>query len=223
MRHVHLLPTLSIIDPQLTLELPKDVTASSGLDAVTQVIEPFVSCKANVFVDAICRDAIAKGANSLRRVFLDGSDIRGREQMAWVSLSGGLALANAGLGAVHGFAGPIGGMFNAPHGAVCGRLLPAVVKANIEICQKIGNQNILGKYHEISSLVDKHHKGSLSKLVWWLDGLVEELSIPRLAHWGITKDDIDSIVEKSKASSSMRGNPVELNYKILANIIQESL
>ena len=131
LRSVLMLPRLALLDPELTVTVPPDVTASTGLDALTQVLEPFVSSRANPLTDAVCRDGLTRAARSLRRVYDDGADIDAREDMALVSLYGGMALANAGLGAVHGFAGPLGGMLGAPHGALCARLLPGVITANI--------------------------------------------------------------------------------------------
>ena len=125
LRSPHMLPAVALVDPELTYDLPPALTASTGLDALTQLIEPFVSARANAFVDAICRDAIPRVIAALPKAF--AGDRAARADMAYASLCGGLALANAGLGAVHGFAGPIGGRFPAPHGAICAVLLPHVV------------------------------------------------------------------------------------------------
>ena len=128
LRSPHMLPAVALVDPELTYDLPPALTASTGLDALTQLIEPFVSARANAFVDAICRDAIPRVIAALPKAF--AGDRAARADMAYASLCGGLALANAGLGAVHGFAGPIGGRFPAPHGAICAVLLPHVVAMN---------------------------------------------------------------------------------------------
>src|SRR5690606_27226378 len=122
-------PRLALVDSRLSHSVPRDVTAATGLDALTQVLEPYVSCKANPLTDALCIDALSRAARALPRVYADGGDEQARDDMALVSLFGGLALANAKLGAVHGFAGPLGGMFTAPHGALCARLLPLVMQA----------------------------------------------------------------------------------------------
>jgi len=121
LRSPHMLPDLAIVDPELTYAMPPDVTTSTGLDALTQVLEPFVSNKANPVTDALCREGLARGARSLRRAVRNGRDTAAREDMALTSLFGGLALANAKLGAVHGFAGVLGGMYHAPHGIICAR------------------------------------------------------------------------------------------------------
>ena len=130
-----MLPRLAIVDPELTYSLPPSITASTGLDALTQLIEPYVCNSANPLTDALCREGIVRVARSLQRAYEDGKDPTAREDMALASLFGGLALANAKLGAVHGFAGPLGGLFPAPHGAICARLLPSVMKANVRALQ----------------------------------------------------------------------------------------
>jgi alcohol dehydrogenase class IV len=126
-----MLPKVAIVDPELTYDLPPEITASTGLDALTQLIEPYVCVRANPMTDALCVEGIRRVARSLRQAWANGHDAKVREDMSVASLFGGLALANAGLGAVHGFAAPIGGMFAAPHGAVCAALLPHVMKSNM--------------------------------------------------------------------------------------------
>ena len=126
-----MLPRLALVDPELTLTLPRDVTAATGMDALAQLLEPYVSVRANPITDPLCLDGLARVARSLRRAWTDGADLDARTDMSLAALFGGLALANAGLGAVHGFAAAIGGRFDAPHGAVCAALLPDVVRANV--------------------------------------------------------------------------------------------
>ena len=132
LRNPSMLPRIALVDPQLTHGLPPAVTASTGLDALTQLIEPLTSCRANPLTDGIAREGLRHAARSLRRVYEDGSAAAARRDMAFASLCGGLALANAGLGAVHGFAGVLGGMHGAPHGVICAALLPAVVETNVQ-------------------------------------------------------------------------------------------
>jgi len=131
LRDARMLPDLAIVDPALTDNTPRAITLASGLDAVTQVIEPFISKASNRMTDAICRDAIPRGLQALAALMQDEVQAA-RDDMAWVSLCGGLALANSGLGAVHGLAGVIGGLCGAPHGTICGALLPHVLRANRE-------------------------------------------------------------------------------------------
>ncbi len=131
MRSPWMLPRLAVVDPQLTCDLPRAITASTGMDALTQLIEPFVSHKSNPLTDAICREGVWRVTRSLTAACENGSDLSAREDMSLASLFGGLALANAKLGAVHGIAGPLGGMFTAPHGATCAALLPHVMAVNV--------------------------------------------------------------------------------------------
>lgn len=130
LRDARMLPRLAIVDPAMTDGCPAAITLASGLDAITQVIEPYICTRANPLTDTLCRDAIPRGLGALRRLMEEGEDAGARDEMAWVSLCGGLALANAGLGAVHGLAGPLGGLTGAAHGAICGALLPHVLVAN---------------------------------------------------------------------------------------------
>ena len=131
-----MLPRLALVDPELTYDLPPALTASTGLDALTQLIEPYVSCRANPYTDALCLDGLRRAAPALRRAFHDPRDTAARADLSLAALYSGLALANAGLGSVHGFAGPIGGAFPAPHGAVCAALLPHVIETNLRAARK---------------------------------------------------------------------------------------
>lgn len=129
LRDGRMLARVAIIDPALTDYAPKAITLDSGLDAVTQVIEPYISSRANRLTDALAQQAIQSGLVALRTL-MSREDEAARDEIAWTSLCGGLALANAGLGVVHGLAGPLGGLCEAPHGALCGVLLPYGLAAN---------------------------------------------------------------------------------------------
>lgn len=209
---------LAIVDPALTDECPRHVTLASGLDAVTQVIEPYVSSKANRMSDALCRGAIATGLGALGRLMDDPSDKPARDDMAWVSLCGGLALANAGLGAVHGLAGPIGGMSPAPHGAVCGALLPHVLAANASMVTGAKRQ----RFGEISGWIADALGGgpatSFAKLAQWS----RDAGLPGLQALGVNPQDHDAIVAASLSSSSMKGNPVSLDAAVLKAILAKA-
>ena len=149
-----MLPRLALVDPELTYSLPPEVTASTGLDALTQVMEPYVSKRASPMTDALCREGMRRAARSLRRAYQQGDDSAAREDMALTSLFGGLALANAQLGAVHGFAGPIGGMFDGAHGAICARLLPHVMEINVRaLQQRLAGSPALRRYDEIARIL----------------------------------------------------------------------
>jgi len=136
LRSPRMLPRVALVDPDLTLDLPPALTASTGLDAITQLLEALVSVRGNPLTELLCRDGLVRAVSALPRAFSHGDDRAARADMALAALYGGLALANAGLGAVHGFAGPIGGRFPAAHGAVCAALLAPVTAANLEALQR---------------------------------------------------------------------------------------
>lgn len=224
LRSDSMLANVAIIDPELTYSLPRSITAATGMDALTQVIEPFVSNAANPITDGLCREAIARGGDAIRRVCQDGSDSEARHNMALVSLFGGLALANAKLGAVHGFAGVIGGMFDAPHGAVCAALLPHVMKANIHALQtRQPDSPILNRFDEIGVMLTGNANARATDAVAWIVATVQLLEIPPLGTYNITADDIPAIVDKSRNSSSMKGNPIVLTDDELTAILQAAL
>ncbi|MDC0670858.1 iron-containing alcohol dehydrogenase [Nannocystis sp. ncelm1] len=212
LRSPKMLPRAAIVDPALTLSLPPLVTADCGLDALTQLIEPFVSRKANPITDALCRDGIARAARALPRAVADGRDLDARSDMALASLLGGLALANAALGAVHGFAGPIGGAFaGAPHGAVCARLLPEVLRINARaLRQREPGSPVLARLDEVARLVTGDPAATLDRAVEHLRALVASLQIRPLAAYGVQATDLPELVERSRRASSMKGNPIEL-------------
>ena len=154
-----MLAKVAVVDPELTYDLPSALTASTGLDALTQLIEPFVCNRANPMTDGLCVEGLRRAARSLRMAFGKGRDQDAREDMAVASLFGGMALSNAGLGAVHGFAGPIGGSFSAPHGAICAALLPHVMAMNLRaLRQRDPHGAALFRYEEAA---------------WWLTGDIE--------------------------------------------------
>lgn len=218
-----LLPRLAVVDPELTLSAPPDVTAATGLDALSQLIEPFVSLRANPFTDMLCREGLRRIARSLRRAFEDGNDLEARTDMSLASLLSGMALANAGLGAVHGFAAPVGGAFPAPHGAVCAALLAPVTRANLRALRlRDPHSPALGRYDEAARLLDAGTQGADS-LVEWLDEVRSALRIPPLAAYGIREQDIPQLCEKAARASSMKGNPVALEKEELQAVLAEAL
>lgn len=223
LRSPAMLPRAALVDPELTLSLPRGVTAATGLDALAQLIEPFVSAKRQPLADAVCREGLTRACWALRRACDDPADLAAREAMSLASLCGGLALANAGLGAVHGFASPIGGMFPAPHGEVCAILLPGVMQANIAACRRIGDGATLDRYAEIARLLTGDSGAGPEAGVAWVERLVADLAIPPLARHGMTAGDIPLVVEKAKQASSMKGNPVVLDDAALASILAGAL
>jgi alcohol dehydrogenase class IV len=221
MRHPLMIPDLAIIDPECTLSMPPAVTASTGLDALTQLLEAFISKKANPMTDGFCREGLPCAVRSLRRAFENGDDLAAREEMAAASLFGGLALANAGLGAVHGFAGPLGGMFDAPHGLVCAALLPHAMRANLAALRARSPQSpAVGRLGEFAQMTGGK---TAEEGVDWLTGLCRDLHVPPLSALGVREADLPILVENSKNASSMKGNPLELIDAELAQILSDAL
>ena len=211
LRSALMLPAVALIDPELTYSLPPAITASTGLDALTQCIEPFVSPNANPLSDAVAREGIRRAAGALRRVFRDAADVDARRDMAVASLCGGLALANAKLGAVHGFAAPLGGMFPIPHGVACARLLPSVAEMNVRALRaRAPSSSALDRYDEVARIVTGNHAARAEDAAAWLEALVEELAVPRLTTYGVTSEDITRVVAAARQASSMQGNPIVL-------------
>lgn len=224
LRSPHLLPRIALVDPELTLNLPPALTAATGLDALTQLIEPYVSPRANPITDALCVDGIRRAARSLRTAVEKGADLAARTDMALASLHGGLALANAGLGAVHGLAGPIGGMFPAPHGAVCAALLPHVMAANLAALRaRLPGSPALARYDEIARLVTGQPHATADDGVDWIRALVAALRISPLRAFGITQADTSAIVTASAKASSMKANPIPLTDRELTGILERAL
>lgn len=219
-----MLPRVAIVDPGLTLSLPPAITASTGLDALTQLIEPFVSLRANRMTDNFCVDGIRRAAASLPRAFTHGDDAEARTDMSWASLLGGLALANAGLGVVHGFAAPIGGMFDAPHGAVCAALLAAGMRINIRALRERDPQGpALGRYRTIARILTGDPGATADDGAQWVESLVRQLAIAPLRTYGIRDRDIPGLVEKAGRASSMKANPIALTPEELSAVMERSL
>jgi len=219
-----LLPRVAIVDSELTHGLPPPLTASTGLDALTQLIEPYVCSRANPLSDGWCREGLRQIATALPRAVEHGDDASAREAMALASLLGGLALANAGLGAVHGFAGPLGGAFPIPHGVACAALLPHVVAANLHaLSSRAPGHGARVRYDEIGRLVTGRPQATADDLVAWLHALVGALGAPRLSAYGMTAAAIPGIVAAAARASSMKANPVALTPDECAAILEAAL
>ncbi len=224
MRSPLMIPRVALLDPELTLSMPAEVTASTGMDALTQMIEPFISNRHNPIVDIFCRDGIKRVMRSLFTAFIKGVDLSAREDMCWASLYGGIALANAGLGAVHGFAAPIGGMFDAPHGAVCASLLPHVILQNYQaILERNQNPETIDRFNELFVLVTGNQDADITACIDMIQKLSNDMKIPTLKDLGISSSDIPNIIEKAIVSSSMKGNPIQLTIDELSNILEKAM
>lgn len=219
-----MLPRVALVDPEFALGLPPALTAATGMDALAQLIEPFVSCRANPLVDALCRDGILHVARALPRAFAHGDDLAARTDLALGALYSGMALANAGLGAVHGFAGAIGGAFPAPHGAICARLLPGVFAANFQSLETpAGSISPRWKFDEVARLITGDPQATATDGVRWLEKLADLLHIPRLGGYGVTAAHFPKLVQQAQQASSMKGNPVVLPPEVLTRILAEAL
>jgi alcohol dehydrogenase class IV len=223
LRSPNMLPRIALIDPELTHSMPSKLTASTGLDALTQCIEPFVSNQANPITDGIAREGIQAAARSLLTAVQDGGNDAARTDMALASLCGGLALANAKLGAVHGFAGILGGMFPIPHGTVCACLLPHVLAANVTaLTARDPDSPILARFDQVAQLVTGEQNATAQDAVEWIQALCTKLQISPLSAFGVTPGDFGLIVTKSQQASSMKGNPITLSHSELHKILSQA-
>ena len=219
LRDARMLPRLAVVDPALTDHCPRAVTLASGLDAITQVIEPYCCTRANPLADALCRDAIPRGLAAIRRL-MEGEDARARDEMAWVSLCGGLALANAGLGAVHGLAGPLGGLTGAAHGAICGALLPHVLVANR---RAVSDPALAARLDRVAGWIGAAFglpDADMGQAAALLAGWSRDAGLPGLAALGIGAQAQAAAAEAAASSSSMKANPAPLSPADLRDLMQ---
>ena len=224
LRSREMLPRAALVDPELTLSVPPSITASTGLDALTQVIEPYLSTRRNPITDGFCREGMRRAAQSLQRAYTNSKDIEARTDISLVSLMGGLALANAGLGAVHGFAGPFGGMFDTAHGAICAALLPHVMAINLQTIRTQNlNADLTERFDKIGRLLTGNSAAVGEDGVTWLMNLCQALEIPSLGSYGLTHADFPALIEKASVSSSMKGNPVLLTKVEMAEILDRAM
>lgn len=223
LRSPWMLPKVALVDPELAISMPSDITASTGMDAITQLIEPFTSSKANPLTDAVCREGLRRAANSLREAYLNGGNLMARQDMALASMMSGIALSNSKLGVVHGFASVLGGLTNAPHGAICARLLPFTVAVNIQAMKERNKGNeALNKYNEIAKTLTGHENATLEDGVTWLQQLAQDLKINPLRHYGLVPGQFDEVIQQTKNASSTQGNPILLTDKELADILDRA-
>jgi alcohol dehydrogenase class IV len=231
-----MLARAAVVDPDLLVGLPAAVIASSGLDALSQLIEPFISTRANPVTDAWARAGIRRSARSLRRAYQyathpDQEAAAGvetcaetRADLALASLLGGLCLANAGLGAVHGFAAPIGGTWPAPHGAACAALLPHAMRINLRALEtRAPAHPARERLREVATLLTGRDDALASDGIAWLDDLCAALVVPGLGRYGVTAADIPALVQKAKVASSMKANPLPLTDDELTELATRAL
>jgi len=224
MRSALLLARLALVDPELTYSMPASITASTGLDALTQLMEAYVSNQANPLTDGICRQGLERAARSLRVVYEEPDNVPARRDMSLASLFGGLALANAKLGAVHGFAGPLGGMISAAHGVICASLLPSVMQVNVRALQnRAADSQALVRYDEVAGILTGRANATADDGVRWVQELCAALKVEPLGKLGLKQTALPEAVAKSQNSSSMKGNPILLSQEELMQILMMSL
>jgi len=218
-----MIPRVALVDPRLTLSCPPAVTAASGLDALTQCLEPFVSIRANPLTDGLAAQGLRRAASGLRAAYADGGDLGARADMAMCSLLGGMALANAKLGAVHGLAGVVGGTAAVPHGVACAALLAPVVEANVRTLRSVDpGDPALSRYTEAARLLTGRPTASIEYGVAWIRETIALLAIPGLATFGIGPEHAGDIAAKAAVSSSMQGNPIALSRSELKAIVLQA-
>jgi alcohol dehydrogenase class IV len=219
-----MIPRVALVDPQLAVSCPAPVTAASGMDALTQCLEPYVSVRASPLTDGLAREGLRRAAAGLRAAFTDGSDLAARTDMAMCSLLGGMALANAKLGAVHGIAGVVGGTADVPHGVACAALLIPVIEANVRVLRSgPAGQPVLDRYTEAARSLTGRPAASIEDGLAWLRETIAMLGIPGLAAFGIGLADAGDVAVKAARSSSMQGNPVTLSHDDLRAILLQAL
>lgn len=220
LRHASMLPTVALVDAELACDCPPAITAASGMDALTQCLEAYVSVRAQPMTDALCLAGIQRAVRSLEKAVVNGDDLDAREDMALAAMFSGMALANAGLGAVHGFAAPIGGAFHAPHGAVCAILLAPVWAANL---RAVTQPESYERFQTAARLLTRDSDTTAEGAVGWLRDLTQRLQIPTLKTYGIRADHMADLASKAAQASSMKGNPVTLTHETLQSILLEAL
>ena len=228
LRSPHLLARVALLDAELGVGVPPDVTARSGMDALCQLIESYTSNRAQPITDALAIKGLALAAPALPRVYADGSDLAAREAMAWAALFSGMTLANAGLGAVHGFAAPLGANLPVPHGTVCAALLPHVMRANVDALRTAAPDHpCLARYADIGrALTGKHDlpdRDAIERGIQVARELAERLQIPRLGNFGLTPENIGELAGLAQKASSMRYNPVVLAEAVLIDILRQAM
>lgn len=213
-------PRVAVIDPELTLSMTPEITAATGMDALAHLLEAYVSNQSNPFTDSICREGMRRISASLEKAYVDGSNLQAREDMAYAALLGGMALANVKLGAVHGFAGPLGGMHSIRHGLICAALLPAVISINLRAVREQNSRGYIEKYNEVGRLLTGTPEATAPDAIEWVERIVNTMCIPRFSSLGLPPARFQELVNKAKDASSMKGNPVQLSDEDLYEILE---
>lgn len=220
LRHENFVPDIAVIDPLLTVSCPQNITAASGMDCFTQLAESYLSTRACEFTDALALEGLKAVKTSLWRCFTDGTDLDARNDMSFAALNSGICLANAGLGSVHGFASSVGGMYDIPHGVICGTLMAEANAVNVrELRRKNDNLTAMKKYSALSRLFvdgnDKSDNYYIDAFIDYLKQLIDNFKLPSLRQLGINESDILTICENTE----IKNNPVYLSVDNLVEII----
>ncbi len=224
LRSHYMPPQVAIVNPELTRSLPPDITAYTGMDALTQLIEPFVSNAATPLTDGICREGLKRAAKSLAAAHCDGSNLSAREDMSAAALMSGMALANAKLGAVHGLAGVLGAYTGHHHGAICARLLPLVMDVNINILQaEHPGHPSLDRYAEIARILTGNPAADIRDGLTWVQRTCEELKIPQLPSQHLSPSERVQVIPAAQRASSMQGNPIRLLDELLLDVLNRAI
>ncbi len=218
LRHDNYVPNVAIVDPRLTISCPANITAASGMDAFTQLLESYLSTNANPLTDALAFDGIKHIFSSLEQAVADGNDINSRAKMSYAALLSGITLANAGLGVVHGFAQPLGSLFPIPHGIVCANLMGPANQITVEKLRAEKNTGALKKYANIAHILypDTNDENAINKLIEYIHQLTQKLNIPKLSSFGVNYSHFDSIIKET----GLKNHPVKLEKEALKMIIK---
>lgn len=224
LRHHNFVPEIALIDPELTLSCPPELTASSGMDCFTQLVEAYLSVKATTITDALALDGIKALMGSLEMTWRMGQNLEARSSMAYAAMISGICLANAGLGAVHGFASSVGGLFNIPHGTLCGTLMASANKISVLQLRKTGaNPVALKKYAFLGRLLEEtdsqHDDYYIDSFLSYIEILTEKMNIDRLEKFGIREEHLDHIIRET----DIKNHPVKLTDKELKEILSVRL
>jgi alcohol dehydrogenase class IV len=224
LRSQYMLPQVAILDPELTLSLPPSITAYTGMDALTQLIEPFVSSAATPLTDGLCREGLKGAARSLVAAYRNGTDLSAREDMSAAALMSGMALANAKLGAVHGLAGVLGAYTGHHHGAICARLLPLVMDVNINVLEtEHPGHPALDRYAEVAQILTGNPAANARDGLTWVTRTCDELKIPPLPAEHLGPSERGQVIPAAQRASSMQGNPIKLQDELLLDILNRAI
>ena len=221
LRHNNYIPNIALVDPQLTVNCPASVTAASGMDAFTQLLESYLSTNASPITNALALDGLDKLIRSIETAVHQGNNLEARSDMSYAALISGITIANAGLGVVHGFAQPLGSLFSVPHGIVCGTLMGAANRITVQRIREQNNCDVLEKYFSVAKLVtsNENQTEAINELIEYLDYLTTLFQLPLLSDFGITKTDFPKIVE----NTSIKEHPVKLTNNDLFHILYQRI